>query len=262
MTPSTPSLVSAIIVMCVMVRNTSATAIVSDACETAMEAACGKEAHNITACEKCIEAGEATWKKLTPPCTVEEREHFCKPATTPCETVLKKFCSEHRQTHDTCVACATAHENATSAAHCSYLDIERFCSVSPPPPKNGTCSAKQYCCPDVKACVTPVRETSCPTEECEDSEICCPLTKMCVVKGGECKPPSVCGTNSFCCPDAKHCVEVVEATGMKFCEPQDKDACKSHGAGIICCPLISQCVKVGVACDPTAADQRPYPSFL
>jgi len=38
-----------------------------------------------------------------------------------------------------------------------------------------------------------------------------------VVKGGECKPPSVCGTNSFCCPDAKHCVEVVEATGMKFC---------------------------------------------
>ena len=47
MTPSTPSLVSAIIVMCVMVRNTSATAIVSDACETAMEAACGKEAHNI-----------------------------------------------------------------------------------------------------------------------------------------------------------------------------------------------------------------------
>ena len=51
------------------------------------------------------------------------------------------------------------------------------------------------------------------------------------------------------------CLTPVKATGMKFCEPKDKDACKSHGAGAICCPLIGQCVTVGAACTTTTAPE-------
>ena len=45
------------------------------------------------------------------------------------EEVLEKYCGTSKSFKADCIACATQHSSATTAAHCSYAEIETFCKV-------------------------------------------------------------------------------------------------------------------------------------
>ena len=126
------------------------------------------------------------------------------------------------------------------------------------PSSNSVCTAAEYCCPDAKHCLTPTN-VSCAADTsdktaCSKAETCCPLTKICVKVGAACDSPCKnasknVSTTEFCCPDAKHCLAPVDPG--TFCDPSNATACgSSTKTDVTCCPLIKQCVKIGLTCTP------------
>eukprot|EP00939_MAST-03C_sp_MAST-3C-sp1_P001293 g1293.t1 len=117
----------------------------------------------------------------------------------------------------------------------------------------GGCESTEYCCPDALHCLTPTK-TSCKESAsvCGNDETCCPLSKLCVKVGAACESPCK-DTNAYCCPDAKKCL-VPTNPGALCGGPSD---CSD---GEVCCPLLKECVKPGVDCDPGTPDNSP--SFL
>merc|ERR1719174_2023069 len=58
----------------------------------------------------------------------------------------------------------------------------------------GSCAATEYCCPEARHCLTPVKPgtlcTGAGTQgSCSHGEVCCPVTNECVRVGPECTPP-------------------------------------------------------------------------
>jgi hypothetical protein len=105
----------------------------------------------------------------------------------------------------------------------------------------------QYCCPDAKRCLAPIKGKSCSdATACAAiaGAVCCPLTKMCVIPGAPCETP--CDGKSFCCPDAKHCLTPVSPG--TFCTGGGTQG--SCATGQVCCPLTAECVSVGAVCVP------------
>merc|ERR1719183_2317729 len=136
---------------------------------------------------------------------------------------------------------------AEGAAGDFHLVVKSIAAVAQAPPSSNDCAGTEFCCPDAKACLTPTG-VSCAknANACSTGQICCPFTKECVTASHPCIPVPECKSTEFCCPDAKHCLTPVAPGTM--CDPSDKSACP---APQVCCPLIKQCVAVGVACDPS-----------
>lgn len=51
------------------------------------------------------------------------------PPANACHEVLEKYCGTSKSFKADCIACATQHSSATTAAHCIYAEIETFCKV-------------------------------------------------------------------------------------------------------------------------------------
>lgn len=113
-------------------------------CARAEEEYCGGDRHNHTMCARCITAHAALLKNAS--CTEELEAKFCIPPKPPsptaeCYQTLKKYCEADRKEHSECVACVGRHENETRAAHCTYTQVEAFCSGPAPPPAK-SCDAE------------------------------------------------------------------------------------------------------------------------
>ena len=102
----------------------------------------------------------------------------------------------------------------------------------------------EYCCPDAKHCLRPVKGKMCGHQKpCGSGETCCPLTKLCVTVHAACTPPMNCPNTSYCCPDAHTCMKPTNPGNI--CK--NKAEC---GHDEICCPTSHLCVKVGGRCTP------------
>lgn len=123
---------------------------------------------------------------------------------------------------------------------------------------SSVCTAAEYCCPVAKHCLTPTN-VSCAADTsdktaCSKAETCCPLTKVCVKVGAACdspckNPQGYASTTEFCCADTKQCLAPVDPGTL--CDPSNATACgTSTKTDVTCCPLIKECVKIGLTCTP------------
>lgn len=130
-------------------------------CARAQELYCGNDRFNKTLCEKCVELHEAVLAQSK--CTAVGDIKWCEGAPTPnptpiCYGTLAEYCEPERMlNHSICIKCATKHEKEIEAAHCTYTQVESFCSTKPvpppgPPPPPTTCKpALTFYCAKAKA---------------------------------------------------------------------------------------------------------------
>eukprot|EP00035_Acanthoeca_spectabilis_P020900 m.435162 g.435162 ORF g.435162 m.435162 type:complete len:411 (-) comp17818_c0_seq1:77-1309(-) len=162
--------------------------------------------------------GTPNWKETFPAsCSLETAKTY-----TPCAW----WCDLQ-----SCDQCHPNNDGYTRMAHAMFAGLEL----------GDGCKSTEYCCPDALHCLTPTKQ-SCLTEECPNGQVCCPLTKICVIPGNSCTS-SCLDPGSYCCPDAKACLTPTHP-GV-FC-----NASAPCGAGEVCCPLTSLCVKAGATCTP------------
>ena len=133
-----------------------------------------------------------------------------------------------------------------------WSDADCHKKPTPGPPHAAVCHASEYCCPDAKHCLTPVKNATCAgTKKCPSADdVCCPLTKLCVKVGAACVPPCM-DKKSYCCPDARHCLTPTNPGVL--CSKGKK--CKANE---VCCPLTKECVTVGAACTPSAVGKPAW----
>eukprot|EP00039_Didymoeca_costata_P011514 m.162236 g.162236 ORF g.162236 m.162236 type:complete len:458 (+) comp15199_c0_seq2:170-1543(+) len=101
-----------------------------------LHANCGHETK--TECEECVKSHSSELKN----CTTEMLEKFCDttpPSNMTCLHELITDCGADRRNRTMCLKCVEEHEEDLKKAHCITSEVDKFCTMTPPPPGPAEC---------------------------------------------------------------------------------------------------------------------------
>ena len=235
-------------------------------CAAAIRAANCTESMGTKDCWACGDKAEAALEKTEDVnCThTGAIGSVCAASTLRCEEFLESRCNATEGDKKKCKDCVNGVLDMVKKEHPQYLkSCEKAAQVwsdadcTKNKPTQPVCTNDQYCCPDAKHCVTPVKNSTCEGDKkCPSADdVCCPLTKLCVKVGAACVSPCM-DKGSYCCPDAKHCLTPTNPGVL--CEPDSVSPINPCKKDEICCPLTKECVTVGAACVPGATNKPAW----